>query len=56
MEHVHGINWELIHELLIAEYRRVQADMSEGPTAKQEKLAELSRNNDIAVKNAEKQM
>jgi hypothetical protein len=54
-DHPKGPNWTLIHELLLAEIKRVQADTTSLPDAKQENLAELYRNNDIAVEKAEKQ-
>ncbi|HZR56344.1 MAG TPA: hypothetical protein VFA74_05695 [Terriglobales bacterium] len=53
--HIKGINWEIIHELLIAEYERVKADTTGSPEARQWMLDELNRMNDIAVEKAERQ-
>jgi hypothetical protein len=58
MDHVKGINWEIIHELLLAEIKRVSADTNlaeRDNSAWIWELDELNRMNDIAVKEAEKQ-
>jgi hypothetical protein len=50
-----GINWEVIHELLVAEMERVKANTAMTPESQQAILEELDRMNDIAVREAEKQ-
>jgi hypothetical protein len=55
MSHIEGINWQIIHELLLAEIERVKADSTEPDDDRKWKLDELNRMNDIAVAKAEKQ-
>jgi hypothetical protein len=61
MNHVKGINWQIVHELLTAEIDRINAGTSTyapaggNQAAKQWILDELNRMNGIAVENAEKQ-
>ena len=60
MSHVKGINWEITHELYIAEIKRQQAilDSSQNSVELQAArwmLDELNRMNRIAVEKAEEQ-
>jgi hypothetical protein len=53
--HPEGINWQLIHELLLAELKRFNQGASDYMNPKQWWLDELNRNNNIAVEKAMKQ-
>jgi len=54
-QHVEGINWQLIHELLIAEMERMDKGTSKYTSHPQWWKNEFNRMNTIAAEKAEKQ-